>query len=89
MIQEYAKYESGSIDRDVMHKFQVLLRVEVHWLLESKEKKQEYEDGGAHDADGALLPSGSSWKRNQQPLIMFDSVNYSGKWRPFVDRLLT
>ena len=30
--------------RIAMHKLQVLLRAEVHWLLASKEKTQEYED---------------------------------------------
>ena len=59
-IKRGAKYEPVSIDRDVMHKFQVFVRAEVHWLLESKEKKQEYEDGMLAHLRQISLQSGRS-----------------------------
>ena len=38
------KHDNAPDSRVAMHKLQVLLRAEVHWLLASKEKTQEYED---------------------------------------------
>ena len=43
VAQRFAK-APDSTSRVTMHKLQVLLRAEVHWLLASKEKTQEYED---------------------------------------------